>query len=277
MRLLNVGCGGALHPDWTNLDTAPVSPEVIAHDLRLRFPFANGTFDAVYGSHVLEHFEQDAAEKLLQDCFRIMRPGGIIRVVVPDLEAIIRLYVAALEAALSGDAEAEMRYDWLMLELYDQTVRKVSGGNMAAYLAEDVGRKRTHFVSERVGYEGAQSMANQGPGFSTTSRAFRRLRSMANSIRRTAAIASAFVFLGPRGAAALRVGLFREAGEVHLWMYDRFSMARALSRAGFTSIQRRNAGESEIPGFIGYQLEIVDGRERKPDSLYMEARKPDIA
>lgn len=274
VRLLNFGCGGTFHPDWTNLDTSPVSPEVIAHDLRLRFPFADGTFDAVYGSHVLEHLEPAAAERLLQDCFRILRPGGIIRIAVPDLESIARLYVSSLEGALNGDHESEMRYDWLMLELYDQAVRKVSGGNMAAYMAEDTDRKRVRFVAERVGCEGAQAMANPVPGFSVTSRVLGRLRSMAGSIRRMAAIASAFVFLGPRGAAAVREGLFRHGGEVHQWMYDRFSLARALRQAGFATIQRRSAGESDIPGFAGYRLEVIDGRERKPDSLYMEGRKP---
>ena len=38
-----------------------------------------------------------------------------------------------------------MRYDWLMLELYDQAVRKVSGGNMAAYLAEQTDPNRVAF------------------------------------------------------------------------------------------------------------------------------------
>ena len=56
-------------------------------------------------------------------------------------------------------------------------------------------------------------------------------------------------------------------------MYDRFSMARVLGQAGFSDIENRTAGESDIPGFATYQLEVVNGSERKPDSLYMEGRR----
>jgi len=273
MRLLNFGCGRTYHRDWTNLDTLPVSPEVIAHDLRRAFPFDDAAFDAVYGSHVLEHLEPAAARRLLQECFRILRPGGIIRIVVPDLESIARLYVSSLEGAVDGDRESELRYDWLMLELYDQAVRKVSGGNMAAYLAENTDRRTSRFVMERIGYEGRQAVDSELPGFSITSRILRRLRTEAESMRRMAVIVSATVFLGRRGAAAVRDGLFRDGGEIHQWMYDRFSMARALAQIGFESVRTRTAGESDIPGFVNYKLEVIDGVECKPDSLYMEGRK----
>ena len=96
-------------------------------------------------------------------------------------------------------------------------------------------------------------------------------------MRRKAAIASASVFLGPKGAAAMREGLFRNGGEVHQWMYDLFSLPRALRQAGFASVEKRLAGESHIPGFAGFELEIINGRERKPDSLYVEGRKPAAA
>jgi hypothetical protein len=72
----------------------------------------------------------------------------------------------------------------------------------------------------------------------------------------------------------LREGLFRNGGEIHQWMYDRFSMERALERAGFLAIRTCRAGESGIEGFSSYALELVDGRDRKPDSLYIEGRKP---
>jgi predicted SAM-dependent methyltransferase len=273
-RLLNFGCGETTHPAWTNLDASPASPGVIAHDLRRRFPFADGTFDAVYGSHVLEHLEPAAAQKLLEDCFRILRPGGIVRIAVPDLESIVGLYVSSLQGALKGDQESEMRYDWLMLELYDQAVRKAPGGNMAVYMADKTDRKRSRFIAERIGCESVHPTANRSPGSSTASRVLRKLRNTGGSLRRTATIVCAHLFLGSRGAAAVREGLFRDGGEVHQWMYDRFSLARALGKAGFASIQKRLAGESGIPGFAGYGLEIVNGQERKPDSLYMAGRKP---
>ena len=73
---------------------------------------------------------------------------------------------------------------------------------------------------------------------------------------------------------ALREGLFRRSGEVHQWMYDRFSLRRAIERAEFVGFRVCNADASAIRGFAGYNLETRDGRERKPDSLYVEAMKP---
>ena len=89
-----------------------------------------------------------------------------------------------------------------------------------------------------------------------------------------AAQACAYALLGGGGAAALREGLFRRSGEVHQWMYDRFSLSRALTDAGFVDVGARAADESAIEGFARYGLETAGGRPRKPDSLYMEGRKP---
>jgi predicted SAM-dependent methyltransferase len=266
--MLNFGCGATFHQDWVNLDASPVSPEIIAFDISRDFPFEAGTFDAVYGSHVLEHLDPYAANDVLRDCNRILKPGGIIRVAVPDLERIARLYLSALEEALAGDREAQARYDWLMLELYDQSVRKVSGGKMSAYVSAD--RHKSAFVAQRLGCEGVGSPIERRLSF----RISRRLRSISESVRKTVAGIFTFAFLGPRGLTALREGLFRSQGEIHQWMYDRFSMARALQQSGFTSVSMRIAGQSDIPGFQNYHLEVIAGQERKPDSLYMEGRKP---
>ena len=60
-------------------------------------PFADGTFDAVYHAHILEHLAIEEAPRFMQECVRVTKAGGIVRVVVPDLEAICRLYVEKLE------------------------------------------------------------------------------------------------------------------------------------------------------------------------------------
>ena len=274
MKLLNFGCGSTFHPDWVNLDTAPVSTQVIAHDLRRGLPFADETFDVVYGSHVLEHLEPAEAIRLLNECFRVLKPNGIVRVVVPDLETIVRLYLTSLEGALAGNEDARVRYDWMILELYDQTVRRSSGGEMGIYLASKLDQKQASFVASRIGDEGTCRTA--GPGVSSTLPVllYRRGRAALSKLRRLVAGACAFLILGTEGWRALGEGMFRRSGEVHQWMYDRFSMRRALEQAGFADVRSRAAGESDISGFAGYQLETRDGQVRKPDSLFMEGRKP---
>ena len=246
MKLLNLGCGATFHPEWINLDAAPAAPAVRAHDLAEPLPFPAGHFQAVYASHVLEHFAPEDGLRLLRECLRVLAPGGIVRIVVPDLETIARTYLQCLDA--------EARYDWMMLELYDQTVRSASGGRMAAALAQSRDGAQRRFIASRVG---EQAMSAEAP------RATVPLR------HRLAAL-----LLGTRRAAAIREGFFRASGEIHRWMYDRFSLERALLQAGFDDIRRRAADESAIADFASYGLEMENGRARKPDSLYVEGRKP---
>jgi SAM-dependent methyltransferase len=69
----------------------------IVWDLRKGIPFEDGEFDVVYHSHFLEHIDREAAPVFLRECYRVTRPGGRIRVVVPDLEVLARNYVAVLD------------------------------------------------------------------------------------------------------------------------------------------------------------------------------------
>jgi len=271
--MLNIGCGSSFHSDWINLDAAPVSPEVVAHDLRAGLPFPDNHFHAVYASHLLEHLQPEPALRLLGECLRVLKPGGIARIVVPDLETIIRTYLGCLEGALRGDAESQARYDWMMLELYDQAVRTGTGGRMATYLEGALRGDQARFVAGRVGDEAVARPASPANEASMGARMSRGFGAALSAIRKGAAEACAYVFLGPDGAAALREGIFRRRGEVHQWMYDRFSLARAMTRAGFLDIRCRAADESEIADFARYGLETANGRARKPDSLYVEGRK----
>src|SRR5206468_6458028 len=107
---------------------------VIAHNLRRGIPFPDDTFEVVYHSHVLEHFPREGAREFLRECLRVLKPGGILRVVVPDLEVLARTYLHALELAASGDPDWEYNYEYVMLELYDQTVRERPGGELGDYL-----------------------------------------------------------------------------------------------------------------------------------------------
>lgn len=274
-RLLNFGCGSAHHPEWINLDASAVSPEVIAYDLRRELPFQDSSFEAAYGSHVLEHLEPDAASRLLRECHRILKPGGILRIAVPDLEAIARLYLELLDRAVAGDIEAIFRYDWVMLELYDQTVRTMPGGRMAIRLLEKLEDHQVRFIEGRIGAEAMRpSLGIAADQRLISWRILRRFRTAAAMLRRRAAEGCMRLFFGREGASALREGFFRRSGEVHQWMYDRFSLKRALEQTGFGEVWTCAAGESGIPGFARFELETRNLQPRKPDSLYMEGKKP---
>ncbi len=272
-QYLNLGCGGHHHPEWVNIDFQSRSVDVIEHDLREGIPFASERFDVVYHSHVLEHFSRHDASFLIDECFRVMKPGGLLRVAVPDLEQIARCYLEQLQSTLEQPRQAELNYDWVVLELIDQCVRTSSGGAMGAYLSKHINKE---FVRSRIGKEAdafwlrARTTSPQGVAF-TRPRDWKR-------IGRKVRLEVVRIVLGALGGRALRdaldEGVFRQSGEVHRWMYDKFSLQRLLEASGFTDCQVRHAHESRIGDFARFELDIVRGRIRKPDSLFMEATRP---
>jgi SAM-dependent methyltransferase len=118
---LNLGCGLRTHPHWINVDGSwnarlakhpilrktlsllhlmsadkaeiPWSRDIFVHDVRKPLPFPDGSADAVYASHVLEHLYREEGQQLVRESFRVLAPGGIIRIVVPDLRNVVREYL----------------------------------------------------------------------------------------------------------------------------------------------------------------------------------------
>jgi predicted SAM-dependent methyltransferase len=277
LNYLNIGCGSVFDPVWNNIDSNHDSVLVKSYDIRRGLPFDDHCLDVCYSSHVIEHLTQDEARKLLKDCWRVLKSEGIIRLVVPDLEAIARNYLLALEQVVVGELNEEANYDWMMLELYDQTVRNYSGGEMGKYLSNPNITNRD-FTLSRMGYEAENHWQKEKNGLNT-SNLLTKLKSKSLSwlIKKSRIeIAKLFVFLiaGKEGSKAFEEGVFRASGEVHQWMYDRFSLQRMLDQCGFVDIRICRADQSSIPDFSSYGLDIIEGKVRKPDSLFIEAFKP---
>jgi predicted SAM-dependent methyltransferase len=279
-RLVNLGCGDRFHPAWINIDIVSRHPEVIAHDLSKGIPLAGDSVDVVYHAAVLEHVRPADALRFLEECRRVLRAGGVIRVGIPDLERIARLYLAALDAAVAGEPGAADRHDWMMLELIDQMVRETSGGRMAAYLGQQP-LPNEPFIYERIGEEGRDLVRAMRQRPEPGGRSRRTLASVAAGAKRWARSAAAVaretlarVALNGHDRRALEIGRFRLAGEIHQWMYDRFSLGRLLTQAGFRDVRLESAITSRIAGWSSYHLDVAaDGTVRKPDLLFMEAAK----
>ena len=92
-----------------------------------------------------------------------LRPQGVLRIVVPDLEQIARSYLTALEKASSDSEEWQANYEWILLEMYDQAVRNNSGGEMAAYLFREH-IPNQEFILKRCGTE-AKNLIEIGISF----------------------------------------------------------------------------------------------------------------
>jgi SAM-dependent methyltransferase len=71
----------------------------------------------------------------------------------------------------------------------------------------------------------------------------------------------------------LLLGDARRRGETHQWMYDRINLTAALEGAGFKDVHAVDHTHSMIPGWTDIALDLEEGREYKPGSLYIEAIK----
>jgi len=133
---LNVGSGPVLAPEWINIDgswqarlaghrwLAPLvsatlgvevghwPPGIRYRDIRRGLGYADRSVAIVYTSHTLEHLYRDQAVRFLRDVRRSLVPGGVCRVVVPDLAAIVGWYFAHRREP--ADQRAETSSDLLM-------------------------------------------------------------------------------------------------------------------------------------------------------------------
>ena len=122
LKKLNLGCGPGKHAkDWIHLDGSwnarlakhprirnilktfhilpnalvdmPWAQDIFIHDLRKPLPFDANSMEAIYSSHTLEHLYLEEAKRLLKECYRVLKPGGILRIVLPDLKAMVQEYI----------------------------------------------------------------------------------------------------------------------------------------------------------------------------------------
>lgn len=99
---LNLGCGRDVRPGWVNVDLHPANPEVIRAELP-ELPFRDGSADEVLLSHVLEHFGFADGLRLTQEIFRVLRPGGVATIEVPDIQWCMAQFLGSPEPNLYTD------------------------------------------------------------------------------------------------------------------------------------------------------------------------------
>ena len=83
--------------------------------------------------------------------------------------------------------------------------------------------------------------------------------------------------MGKHGLKSFDEGLFRSCGEIHRWMYDRYSLKHLCQQRGFIKFRVKSATDSEIENYRNYRLDAEGSSVLKPDSLFVECRKPMVA
>jgi SAM-dependent methyltransferase len=126
---INVGCGATPTDGWVNLDNSlvvrvahwPLLGQVLSETRILptssrefarianrdgiryanasaRIPSADNSVDVVYSSHMFEHLDRREARAFLLEVRRVLRPGGVLRLAVPDLSRLVTKYLASADA-----------------------------------------------------------------------------------------------------------------------------------------------------------------------------------
>jgi predicted SAM-dependent methyltransferase len=93
MVRINLGSGHWKFEGWVNVDLdAGSAPEVCA-DLSAGLPFQTGVADLMHSEDFIDQLEIEQAADFFRECHRILKPGGVLRVLTPDLEQLARLYL----------------------------------------------------------------------------------------------------------------------------------------------------------------------------------------
>lgn len=121
---LNLACGTSFvtNQGWINVDFAPASSQVIRLNLLERLPFPDQHFQVIYSSHFLEHVPISKVQQLLRELHRLLKPGGKIRLVLPDFQILAHRYLELREASRHQEADA------VLILAVDQCVRRYPGG-----------------------------------------------------------------------------------------------------------------------------------------------------
>jgi len=115
---LELGGGGRSRPGWLNVDLAASAD--LRLDLGRPLPFTDQSVDAIYSSHVLEHFSYPVPlRSFLSECFRILKVGGTFRAAVPDGGRAFRSYAAGCQQFVSDRHWSHPQPNWCRCPMDD--------------------------------------------------------------------------------------------------------------------------------------------------------------
>jgi predicted SAM-dependent methyltransferase len=94
LKYLDIGCGPIMHKDFVNLDYKWIPGlDVCWNITKFKLPFPDNRFEGVFSEHTLEHIKLPETENLLLEIKRILKPGGTVRIILPDGELYIDIYI----------------------------------------------------------------------------------------------------------------------------------------------------------------------------------------
>jgi SAM-dependent methyltransferase len=133
VKRLHWGCGASAHPGWINSDRGDYPGVDVVCDIREGLPLDTDSIDYAVSIHALPELPYPALIPALRELRRVLKPGGVLRLALPDLEK-------SLDAYRSGDRDHFLIPDEEMTSM---------GGKLVAQLVW-YGYSRTPFVRDFV-------------------------------------------------------------------------------------------------------------------------------
>jgi len=90
---LHVGCGERYIPGFIHIDVRKFPHVDYVTSVDKLDMFKDNSVDLIYTCHVLEHFRRNQIENVLKEWYRVLKPGGTLRIAVPDFEKLVEVYL----------------------------------------------------------------------------------------------------------------------------------------------------------------------------------------
>jgi predicted SAM-dependent methyltransferase len=97
---LHLGCGKRHIPGFVHVDAIAFPHVDHVRDVTELSCFGTDSCDLIYACHILEHFPRERVGHVLKEWRRVLRPGGVLRIAVPDFEAACEVYMRTKDLGL---------------------------------------------------------------------------------------------------------------------------------------------------------------------------------
>jgi len=135
---LHVGCGENYFDGWINVDIDSSKADIF-HDLAKPLWFYDNTVDFIYSEHFIEHIGINHAQNMFKEFYRVLKPGGILRIATPDLDYMVEKYTSA--SWKDQDWIETYNYQWIQTRAEMLNVCFREWGHQYLYDAEELERR----------------------------------------------------------------------------------------------------------------------------------------
>jgi len=102
-KCLQIGAGFNILPGWLNMDLEPQAGRSFFLDATRPFPIPDNSLDFIFSEHTIEHIPYAGGRAMLAECYRVLRPGGVVRISTPNLRTLVGML----------DRQSETEAAWL--------------------------------------------------------------------------------------------------------------------------------------------------------------------